>query len=312
MSGISVFDAEATAALLSFDALVNALRVASVQHDAGEIQSPLRTSVPLGSGGVLLSMPASASDIAIHKLVAICPDNARKNLPTILGTVTVCDGETGRPEFLLDGPTLTARRTAALSMVGATLYHPLGPRAVMIIGTGQQASTHAHAIGTLFPSAQIWVKGHQKRSETDFCKKMAAGGVRIEEAPDVFPEEVDTVITVTTSKVPVYREVATVGRLIIAVGAFTSDAAEVDAHTVQSSRIFVDDINATRAEAGDLLQAKIDWARVRTLGSAVLDGVPRDEPVILKTVGSGAWDLAACRVARAAVALEQMPNLRES
>ncbi|MEM5342892.1 bifunctional Delta(1)-pyrroline-2-carboxylate/Delta(1)-piperideine-2-carboxylate reductase [Paraburkholderia azotifigens] len=301
MDKISVFDAAATAALLDFIPLVDALAEASVEHDRGEIHSPVRVGVPLNDNGVVLSMPASAPDVAIHKLVSVSPDNAKQNLPTIFGTVTVCNGQTGRPEFILDGPTVTSRRTAALSMLGVRVLHPSTPQVFLIIGTGQQAQTHALAIHALYPTARVLVKGLNNSFEDTFCGTLASQGVHVEPCGDGIPDDVDTVITVTTSKVPVYAEAAKAPRLVIGVGAFTPDAAEIAQETVRASRIFVDDLNATRAEAGDLIQADVDWSQVRTLGSAVGENVRKDAPIVLKTVGSGAWDLAACRVARAAL-----------
>jgi 1-piperideine-2-carboxylate/1-pyrroline-2-carboxylate reductase [NAD(P)H] len=302
MSTLLTYDAAATAALLDFSALVDALSHAAQEHDAGQIHAPVRTALPLNEGGILLSMPASAHDIAIHKLVSVCPRNTSRNMPTIFGTVTVCDGTTGKPEFVLDGPTVTGRRTAALSMLGVKLLYPSSPRAFLIVGTGRQAHFHAVAIGALNAGAKIFVKGTSPSSEKAFCERMAREGVPISPAEGRIPVDVDTVITVTTSKTPVYTESASAGRLVIGVGAFTPDAAEIAPETVRASHVFVDDVAAAHEEAGDLLQAGIDWGTVRSIGSALGGEIPRDRPILLKTVGSGAWDLAACRVARAALA----------
>jgi ornithine cyclodeaminase/1-piperideine-2-carboxylate/1-pyrroline-2-carboxylate reductase [NAD(P)H] len=307
MPTLLTFDAAATAALLDFKALVDALTVAAREHDAGQIRSPVRTALPLNEGGVLLSMPASAHDIAIHKLVSVCPRNAVRDMPTIFGTVTVCDATTGKPEFILDGPTVTGRRTAALSMLGVKLLHPSAPRTFLLIGTGQQARFHAAAIGALHRGAKIFVKGRTPSSEQAFRERMAREGVAVAGLAQVsadgsIPDDIDTVVTATTSKVPVYTDGAKVSRLVIGVGAFTPDAAEIAAETVRASRVFVDDFAAAKEEAGDLLQAGVDWGAVSSLGSIVGGEVRRDRPIVFKTVGSGAWDLAACRVARAAAA----------
>ena len=90
MSTLPTFDAAATARLLDFASLIEALSHAAHELEAGAIRSPVRTAVPLADNGVLLSMPAAASDVAIHKLVSVCPGNAARNMPTIFGTVTVC------------------------------------------------------------------------------------------------------------------------------------------------------------------------------------------------------------------------------
>ncbi|MGN6806374.1 MAG: bifunctional Delta(1)-pyrroline-2-carboxylate/Delta(1)-piperideine-2-carboxylate reductase [Trinickia sp.] len=302
MSTLPTFDAAATARLLDFASLIEALSHAAHELEAGAIRSPVRTAVPLADNGVLLSMPAAASDVAIHKLVSVCPGNAARNMPTIFGTVTVCDGVTGAPEFILDGPTVTGRRTAALSMLGVKYLYPRAPRGFLIIGTGQQARHHAAAIARLYPSATIFVAGKALASEQRFCDETSHEGIRALPANGTIADDIDVVVTATTSKTPVYNEPARADRLVVAVGAFTPDAAEIGPDTVRASRVFVDDFAAAREEAGDLLQAGIDWSSVQPIGAAISERAPANIPMLLKTVGSGAWDLAACRVARAAIA----------
>jgi 1-piperideine-2-carboxylate/1-pyrroline-2-carboxylate reductase [NAD(P)H] len=302
MSTLPTFDAAATARLLDFASLIEALSHAAHELEAGAIRSPVRTAVPLADNGVLLSMPAAASDVAIHKLVSVCPGNAARNMPTIFGTVTVCDGVTGAPEFILDGPTVTGRRTAALSMLGVKYLYARAPRGFLIIGTGQQARHHAAAIARLYPSAAIFVAGKALASEQRFCDETGREGIRALPANGTIADDIDVVMTATTSKTPVYNEPARADRLIVAVGAFTPDAAEIGPDTVRASRVFVDDFAAAREEAGDLLQAGIDWSSVQPIGAAISARTPANIPMLLKTVGSGAWDLAACRVARAAIA----------
>ena len=304
MQPLPTFDASATAKLLDFARLVDALATASRELAVGALRAPVRTSVPLAGGGILLSMPASADDIAIHKLVSVAPGNPARQLPTIFGTVTVCDGETGQPECILDGPTLTGCRTAALSMLGVKTLFNGTPSAFLIVGTGQQAKFHARAIAALHPAARCFVRGSSAERERAFRAQLASEGIAVEEAPGTasdLPTDIDVVITATTSKTPVYAQAARPERLIVAVGAFTPDAAEIAPQTVNDSALFVDDFDAAREEAGDLLQAGVDWTAVRPLSTALDGSVPRDKPRLLKTVGSGAWDLAACRVARQAL-----------
>ena len=89
-----------------------------LDYAGGRIVSPERMVVPLAEGAVMLSMPASAADLAMHKLVNVCPRNRALGLPTIHGQVTAFDASTGVPQFMLDGPTVTGRRTAAVTMLG--------------------------------------------------------------------------------------------------------------------------------------------------------------------------------------------------
>jgi 1-piperideine-2-carboxylate/1-pyrroline-2-carboxylate reductase [NAD(P)H] len=108
------------------------------------------------------------------------------------------------------------------------------------------------------------------------------------------------VITCTTSRTPVYALPASRERLLIAVGAYRPDMAEIAPDTVRASRCYVDEPEGARHEAGDLIGAGVDGAQVLPLSAALARRpAPGDAPVLLKTVGCAAWDLAAARVALA-------------
>jgi 1-piperideine-2-carboxylate/1-pyrroline-2-carboxylate reductase [NAD(P)H] len=79
--------------------------------------------------------------------------------------------------------------------------------------------------------------------------------------------------------------------------------AEFPASLLHSRQIVVDDLEGAQHEAGDLIQAGIDWSTVKPLAN-YLDGARPDPLPLLKTVGQGAWDLAAARVAIASLNLE--------
>ncbi len=80
--------------------------------------------------------------------------------------------------------------------------------------------------------------------------------------------------------------------------------AEFPPELLHSRQVVVDDLGGARHEAGDLLQANVDWSRVRELSSVL---ATRSEPgaalPVFKTVGQAAWDLAAARVAIASLEL---------
>uniref|UniRef100_E1TGH6 Ornithine cyclodeaminase/mu-crystallin n=1 Tax=Burkholderia sp. (strain CCGE1003) TaxID=640512 RepID=E1TGH6_BURSG len=301
-----MFDAAATARLTPYAALVDALKRTSIDYAQRRIASPERLGVPLNGGGILLSMPASASDLAIHKLVNVCPDNGLRGLPTIHGQVMAFDADTGETLFILDGPTVTGRRTAAMSMLGVRTFAAAAPREFLLIGTGTQALNHLEAIGDLYPQARVWVKGSTPARAEAFCAahRGKAFELRPLTQPDAaLPDSIDTVIALTTSRQAVYDEAARAGRLVIGVGAFTPEMVEIGARTLAGSALFVDDMAGAKHEAGDFIQAGVDWSGVRGIAS-VLDNAawaPSQTPVVFKSVGCAAWDLAACRVARQAL-----------
>lgn len=294
-----IYTAQQTAELLPFDALVDALRTAATEYADGLITSPERMVVPLGTDGVMLSMPAVAADIAIHKLVNVQPDNTARGLPTIHGQVAAFDSATGQPLFTLDGPVVTGRRTAAVSLLGIETLLPTAPKSILIIGTGTQAAHHVQALQALHPLASIWIRSRSEAKAQAFCARYGGAQANLAVCPaQAIPEAVEVVITVTTSRTPVYDEAALAGRLVVAVGAFTPDLVEIGGKTIGQSQLFVDDLAGARHEAGDFIQAGVDWDEVRPLVAALPSWPRTDRPILLKTVGCAAWDLAACRTAR--------------
>ncbi|MFL9919772.1 delta(1)-pyrroline-2-carboxylate reductase family protein [Paraburkholderia fungorum] len=325
-----IFDAAATARLIPYATLVDALKRASIDYAQQRIASPERLVVPLNEGGIMLSMPATAPDLAIHKLVNVCASNRPRGIPTIHGQVMAFDADTGETLFILDGPTVTGRRTAAMSMLGLHTFAPATPREFLLIGTGTQAVNHLEAIGELFPDARVWVKGSAPARAEAFCAahraygthgtpgtegkhgthgtRGAQGGKVRELRPLAdpaanIPDSIDVVITLTTSKQPVYDEVARTDRLVIGVGAFTPAMVEMGARTIAGSALFVDDEAGARHEAGDFIQAGVDWTQVGGIAAVVEKpaSLPAGKPIVFKSVGCAAWDLAACRVAREAL-----------
>jgi len=299
---LRICNAAQTAALIDFEALMKALAQAAAELDAGAIRSPERLVVPL-TGGVLLSMPATANDIAIHKLVNVVPGNAQQGLPTIHGIVTVCDAATGRPLVMLDGPEVTGRRTAAVSMLAVRRLLGRTPAEVLMIGTGAQARYHLALLGAVCPKSKIWVRGISAADTEAFCRAAGAVHSQVLPCPTGVPDAAEAVITLTTATEPVYDEAARAGRVVVGVGAFKPEMAEIGKTTLDGSALYADDPAGARHEAGDLLRAGIDWARVRSLGSLLANEPERGRPAVFKSVGTAAWDLAASRVALQALGL---------
>ena len=244
----------------------------------------------------MLSMPAAAQDIAIHKLVNVHPGNARSGLPTIHGAVTVCDAATGEVRCVLDGPEVTGRRTAAVTLLAMRRLLQGAPHHILIIGTGAQARYHVQAMHALHPQAQLWVRGRTVEASSEFCEANRSLHERLRPcAPDA--PAMDVVVTLTTSMTPLYNEAAQSGRLVIGVGAFKPEMAELGAITLGGSDLYADDPAGARHEAGDLIRAGVDWARVASLGAMLRGPIDPARPAVFKSVGTAAWDLAAARVA---------------
>ena len=290
-----ICDADETARLLDPARLVAALATALVERETGAIVCPPRLVVDLSGDGLMLSMPAVAADLSIHKLITVVPGNAQRGIATIQGQVTVIDTATGTPSMLLDGPVVTGRRTAALSMLALRCLGDPGASDVLLIGTGTQASHHVEALARLRPDLRVHVRATSRDAAQRFALQHRDA---IDIAPAVDGDRHDVVITCTTSPSPVYVDAARADCLVIATGSFRPVVAEIAAATVRASSVWVDDADGARHEAGDLILARVTWDRVLPLATTLArDWTRPPGPLLFKNVGCAAWDLAAARVA---------------
>ncbi|WP_334190138.1 delta(1)-pyrroline-2-carboxylate reductase family protein [Noviherbaspirillum sp.] len=302
-----IFNAAQTAHLLPYTRLVPAIAEAAQDYANGSIAAPERLVVPIEEAGVLLAMPAIAQDIGVTKLITVHGDNARHDLPAIQGEVIVFDSKTGRRHAMLDGPTVTARRTAAVTLLGIQLLAPAAPVSALLIGTGVQAAAHADALIEFFGVTRLFVASRSEHHAQAFCDALRLRHAQASAFPigsaDIAArcQEVDVVIALTTATVPVIPAQLPPATMAIGVGAFKPEMAELPAELLHARGVVVDHLAGARHEAGDLLRANIDWSKVRDLASVIRNGITDKSPVpVLKTVGHAAWDLAAARVATGA------------
>lgn len=293
-----------TAQALPYDKLVPAIAQAARQLADGSINAPERQVVKIDASSVLLSMPAIGADIGVTKLITVHGDNARHGLPAIQGEVIVFDTATGKRHVLLDGPTVTARRTAAVTLLGIRQLAARTPESALLIGTGVQAAAHADALVAFFGIERFVVASRDPSHAQAFCDALVRRHPQVRavaidaataraEMPDT-----DLVIALTTSRSPVIPSRLRADTLAIGVGAFKPEMAEFPADLLHARRIVVDHLAGAQHEAGDLLQARVDWLTVRDLGNVVINGWSGTAvSPVLKTVGHAAWDLAAARVA---------------
>lgn len=301
---MKIFDATQTAQALPYAQLVPAVARAARELAAGLIRAPERQVVPIDGDSVLLSMPAIGSDLGVTKLITVHARNGAHGLPAIQGEVIVFDTATGLRRALLHGPTVTARRTAAVTLLGIETLAPRKPASAVIIGSGIQAEAHIEALSDYFGIRDFRVAGRNQERTSEFCKRMSGRLPGINALPidmaALLPAaaQAGLVIALTTSRSPVIPADLPPDVLAVGVGAFKPDMAEFPPELLHRRRIVVDDIDGARHEAGDLLQAGIDWSRVTPIaGQLERGGAAEGSVPVFKTVGQAAWDLAAARVA---------------
>jgi ornithine cyclodeaminase len=293
---MKILNAQESAALLPYPALAEELR--GVLAD-GRAAAPPRLYAPLADEGVLLLMPASDDKLAITKLVTVHPRNSEHGLPSVQAEVLVFEASTGRRLLWLDGATVTARRTAALSLLAAQTLAPNPVGALLVVGAGVQGKAHLEAFVEGLGLRQVYIASRgsaRARELRDYARSL---GVEADEvgSPEEVLERVSLIVLATTSRTPVIPAEVRDDAFVAAVGAYQPDHAELPPALVRSARIFVDTLEGTQAGAGDLIQAGVDWSRVTALEEAISQDRPASGPVIFKSVGHALWDLAAARLA---------------
>lgn len=297
--------ADETAAALPYPQLADEIARTLRDGRRGEVHALERATAPLPGDGTFLLMGAADARLAIAKIGSVHPTNAARGLPTIIASVVVTDATTGELRALLDGSTVTVRRTAALSLMAA---RAVGARAerVLVVGAGAQALGHVEALHAGLGIGRLQVASRTEaraRGLVEHARSLGIDAAWVEGTEAA--AEADLIVTTTNSRAPVLparlaSELAPTAT-ILAVGAFRPDMAEVPAAVVAACDVVVDSVAGAQEEAGDLLQAADagawSWDAVTALADT-LDGFERrGRPVLFKSVGHSMWDLAAARLA---------------
>lgn len=290
-------DAEETAERLSYPDLISSLKQMLRKKAAGKVRLPPRIFLELDGQNSLVVMPAGDNQLTIDKTVTIHPRNPERGLARIQGEVLVIDSRTGRRLGILEGGVVTARRTAAVSALAAQLLTNLPSGDLLIIGAGRQGRAHLEAFVEVFDVDRVFIYSRSLESAARLAALAEEMGVvsGIVEAPEEVAREMTFIVTATSSPVPVLSCRLSRATFVAAVGAYRLDMAEVSRDVVSEAALFVDTLEGARREAGDLIQAGIDWSTVTELAELIKG--PRKlvagRPILFKSVGSALWDLAA-------------------
>ena len=288
-----------TAEALPYGRLADEL--AAVLQDP-TVQVPERLVMPLPGNASLFVMPASDARVAMGKLISFTPANAGTPRPTIQGDVLVFDVATGARVTLLDGPTVTARRTAALSLLAARHLAacPQGP--ALIVGAGVQGRAHLEAFAQGLGVRQFFIASRTRVGAEALAEHARAQGLQAQavDGPAEVQAQCPLVLTCTPANKVVLRGPLHPQVWLGAVGAFKPSMIELDPALTRDlaarGRVVVDTPEALH-EAGDLLQAGVPVAQWQTLAQVLQAPKPPGAAVLFKSCGWAGWDLAAARLA---------------
>lgn len=295
--------------ILTYPACIEVVRKAMIETSRRNVSLPLRHGMPLPGGrglyGMMYGYLGDPGSFGI-KLVTLMPGNVAAGFSSHMGLVILHEAAHGRPVAIMDGSLVTAIRTAAASAVATDALARRDAATLAILGTGEQAQSHLHAIPMVRKLKRIIIWGRNPEHVQKFISRNAADAPAPLEAADSVAAAVadaDIVCTVTSAHTPILhgRDVQP-GTHVNLVGSSFPDRAEADTELVVKSRYFIDYRESTLAQAGEFLKAKAEGAVndghiVAEIGSVLAGNAngrgTAEEITIYKSLGIIAQDLAA-------------------
>ncbi len=196
------------------DECIARLRAALQQFDANDTITPVRAGFEYTHPevGLLEWMPImQRGEKAVVKMVGYHPANPeRRQLPTILSTVSAYDTKSGHLIGLADGTFLTALRTGAASAVASEVLAVPDAGVVGIIGCGAQGVSQLHALSRVFRLKRALIYDIDPAVSESFARRTAFLNIPVYPVP--LPQlllESDILCTATSVEVgkgPVFED----------------------------------------------------------------------------------------------------------
>jgi alanine dehydrogenase len=240
-----LLDPDAVESATEMESVVAAVEDAFAADARGDTQMPAKSYIDLPQyNGDFRSMPAylAADDweAAAVKWVNVHPDNAKEHdLPTVMGTVVYSDPETAFPLALLDGTTITRKRTGAAAAVATDYLAVEDARTMGIVGAGVQSYTQLNAVAAVRPIEEVVVADRDEDAVAEFVDAFSdrfdVRGGSIDEAA-----QCDVLSTVTPVEEPVVHSVGEHTH-INAIGADAAGKHEIADEILLNATIVIDD-----------------------------------------------------------------------
>ena len=307
-----LLDRDDVESLLDMAELIPVVEQAQVQYSRGRAVQPMRLGVRLPRyPGSLELMPGylEESDALAVKVLTVRPENAGKGLPLVHATILLQDPSSGRLLAILDGASVTAARTAAVSGVATSYLARQDSSSLAIVGTGRQARTHLWAMTVVRPIRQIRAYDRQPEAARAFKDEMEGRfglPVEITSTAEEAVRGADIVVLSTSTVEPVVQSGwVQPGMHFNSIASATTQVREMDSETIRMSKVVVDSREAALKEAGDILIPISEgligpdhiYAEVGEIAAGARPGREDDREVtVYKSLGLAIQDAAAAKL----------------
>jgi ornithine cyclodeaminase/alanine dehydrogenase-like protein (mu-crystallin family) len=301
-------DREEVARRLTYEVCIPLVRDAMIAFSSGETKQLLRSIIPLAGGHLFGIMPGAlgATKPFGAKLISIFPENAAQGRQSHQGVIVLFEPDTGTPVCIVHAGEVTAIRTAAASAVATDALARKDAKHLAILGTGEQAATHARAIAKVRKLESITIWGRSPERAQALAEQMHAElNLPVTTLPTVQQAvaDADIICTVTAAAEPILKsEWVQPGAHVNLVGSSHAGPAEIDNAVVARARFFADSREGVLNQGAEFLSAKqaglIDDDHILAEIGQVLAGTKEgrrsaDEITIYKSLGHVVQDLAS-------------------
>ena len=303
-----LLDADAVDAHSPTTAVVDAVEAAFAAHARGETVMPAKSYVDLPQyDGDFRSMPAYLDaddwDAAGLKWVNSHAENRRRHdLPTVMATMCYSDPETGLPLAIMDGTTLTTKRTGAAAAVATDHLAVRDATTLGLVGAGTQSYAQLDAVLTVRPIETVVVADADADRAAAFVEAVRD---RVDARVGAVAEAAacDVVSTTTPVRDPIV-ESAGDHTHVNAVGADAPGKHELADDLLAAAKLVVDDreqcthsgeIHVPYA-AGRLTDEDIHAALGAVVIGEATGRTPADGVTVFDSTGLAVQDVAAARV----------------
>lgn len=191
------------------------------------------------------------------KTFTVFDGNAARGLPTVQGAMLVFDEDAGALRAIVDSPLVTEVKTAADSVLGASLLARPDSRHLLVVGAGTVATSLVKAYTAVLPGIErvsVW----SRRPEQ--AQGLVAGldgiGAELVAVPDLRAAvgQADIVSSATMARQPVILgDWVRPGTHVDLIGAFKADMREADDALMARAALFVDSRETTLGHIGELM-----------------------------------------------------------
>lgn len=272
MSDILCLSTDQLKTLLSFEAVMEAVRRAYMSHSSksGVTYPIIREKLSENAVFGVKSGYLPKEDTLGLKAAGYWKNNWKINEAAHQATILLIDPNTGKAKAFMDGNYITTIRTGAAGAVAADLLAPKQAKKLAVIGTGIQGRIQTEGILHVRPGiTEIRCLGQSGKSLPEYIESFKDRiDVIVCSSVEETIRDADIIVTSTPTVAPIIlADYVKPGCHINAMGADTKGKSEIDKSVLQIAEIFVDDEHQSRT-IGEL--QGLEDCRAVEIGSVLL------------------------------------------